>query len=58
MPSFLPPPPPKYSYDYSLLVTISEKKSKPDQASAHTVTFLKIVAQMHQIASQALRIFI
>ena len=50
-----PPPPkknthlphPKKSYHYSIKVTISEKSSRRDEGSAHTVTFLK----MHQIAS-------
>ena len=40
-------PHPKKSYHYSIKVTISEKSSRRDEGSAHTVTFLK----MHQIAS-------
>ena len=38
-------PHPKKSYHYSIKVTISEKLSRRDEGSAHTVTFLKIVSQ-------------
>ena len=47
MPSLPPPPPPKkkYCYHYSIQVTISEKSSRRDKVSAHTVTNLNIVSK-------------
>ena len=44
-PSKCPASPQKYCYDYSIQVTISEKSSRRDEVSAHTVTFFNIVSQ-------------
>ena len=47
-----PSPAPKKKNFVSITVTVSEKSSRRDEVSAHTVTVLKILSQNSPVASQ------